>query len=79
MGSIGPWQVIIILLVVVLLFGAKKLPQIGKGMVKLLEILKNLLMILTMQQILLLLHQKEMKIFLKLQTALKKKKTLSLI
>ncbi len=32
MGSIGPWQVIIILLVVVLLFGAKKLPQIGKGM-----------------------------------------------
>ncbi|MDY5051812.1 MAG: twin-arginine translocase TatA/TatE family subunit [Candidatus Mucispirillum faecigallinarum] len=32
MGSIGPWQVILILLVVVLLFGAKKLPQIGKGM-----------------------------------------------
>lgn len=32
MGSIGPWQIIIILLVIVLLFGAKKLPQIGKGM-----------------------------------------------
>lgn len=32
MGSIGPWQVIIILAVFVLLFGAKKLPQIGKGM-----------------------------------------------
>lgn len=32
MGSIGPWQVILILLVLVLLFGAKKLPQIGKGM-----------------------------------------------
>ncbi|HIZ90037.1 MAG: twin-arginine translocase TatA/TatE family subunit [Mucispirillum sp.] len=32
MGSIGPWQVILILLVIVLLFGAKKLPQIGKGM-----------------------------------------------
>ncbi len=32
MGSIGPWQVIIILAVLVLLFGAKKLPQIGKGM-----------------------------------------------
>lgn len=32
MGSIGPWQVIIILVVFVLLFGAKKLPQIGKGM-----------------------------------------------
>ena len=32
MGSIGPWQIIIILLIIVLLFGAKKLPQIGKGM-----------------------------------------------
>lgn len=32
MGSIGPWQVVLILLVIVLLFGAKKLPQIGKGM-----------------------------------------------
>ena len=32
MGSIGPWQVIIILAVLVLLFGTKKLPQIGKGM-----------------------------------------------
>lgn len=32
MGSIGPWQVVLILLVLVLLFGAKKLPQIGKGM-----------------------------------------------
>ena len=32
MGSIGPWQVILILLIIVLLFGAKKLPQIGKGM-----------------------------------------------
>lgn len=32
MGSIGPWQIVIILLIIVLLFGAKKLPQIGKGM-----------------------------------------------
>lgn len=32
MGSIGPWQIAIVLLIVVLLFGAKKLPQIGKGM-----------------------------------------------
>ncbi len=32
MGSIGPWQVVLILLIIVLLFGAKKLPQIGKGM-----------------------------------------------
>lgn len=30
----GPsaWQIIVVLLVIVLLFGAKKLPQIGKGM-----------------------------------------------
>ena len=32
MGSVGPWQVVLILLIIVLLFGAKKLPQIGKGM-----------------------------------------------
>lgn len=32
MGSLGPWQIVIIVLVIALLFGAKKLPQIGKGM-----------------------------------------------
>lgn len=32
MGSLGPWQIVIIVLVIALVFGAKKLPQIGKGM-----------------------------------------------
>ena len=41
MGSIGPWQVIIILAVLVLLFGTKKLPQIGKGMGEALRNLKK--------------------------------------
>lgn len=32
LGAIGPNQVIIILVVVVLLFGAKKIPQLMKGL-----------------------------------------------
>lgn len=34
MGSIGPYQILIILLVVLALFGAKKLPEIGGGLGK---------------------------------------------
>lgn len=30
--SVGPWQVIIILLIVVLLFGGSRLGEIGKGL-----------------------------------------------
>lgn len=32
MGSIGPWQVILIVLVVLILFGGKKLPELMKGL-----------------------------------------------
>lgn len=32
MGSIGPWQIILIVLIVVLLFGGKKIPELAKGM-----------------------------------------------
>lgn len=31
LGVIGPWQVVLILLVVILLFGGKKLPELMKG------------------------------------------------
>lgn len=31
-GTLGPLEIILIFLVIVLLFGAKKLPEIGKGM-----------------------------------------------
>lgn len=31
LGTIGPWQIVLILLVVVLLFGAKKIPELMKG------------------------------------------------
>jgi len=34
MGSIGPWEIIIILIVGLVLFGAKKLPEIGKSLGK---------------------------------------------
>ena len=31
LGMIGPWQIIIIALCVILLFGGKKIPEIMKG------------------------------------------------
>lgn len=32
LGSIGPWQIILILLIIVLMFGGKKIPQLMKGL-----------------------------------------------
>ncbi len=32
MGRIGPWELILILLVVLVIFGGTKLPQVGKGL-----------------------------------------------
>lgn len=32
MGAIGPWQIAIIVLLILLLFGAKKIPEMMKGM-----------------------------------------------
>ncbi|MBX7095838.1 MAG: twin-arginine translocase TatA/TatE family subunit [Flavobacteriales bacterium] len=32
LGSIGPWQVILIVVVVLLLFGGKKIPELMKGL-----------------------------------------------
>jgi sec-independent protein translocase protein TatA len=31
-GFVGPWQIVIIVLVVVLLFGAKRIPQLMKSL-----------------------------------------------
>jgi sec-independent protein translocase protein TatA len=31
-GMIGPWQVVLIILVVVLLFGGRKIPELMKGL-----------------------------------------------
>jgi sec-independent protein translocase protein TatA len=31
-GVIGPWQIILILIIVLLLFGGKKLPELMKGL-----------------------------------------------
>jgi sec-independent protein translocase protein TatA len=33
-GTLGPLEILLIFVVIVLLFGAKKLPEIGKGMGK---------------------------------------------
>jgi sec-independent protein translocase protein TatA len=30
--SLGPWEIVIILFVIVLLFGGKKLPELAKGL-----------------------------------------------
>ena len=32
MGVVGPWQIAIIVLLILLLFGAKKIPEMMKGM-----------------------------------------------
>ncbi|MCF6241208.1 MAG: twin-arginine translocase TatA/TatE family subunit [Bacteroidales bacterium] len=31
LGFVGPWQVILVLLVIVLLFGGRKIPELMKG------------------------------------------------
>ena len=32
MGSIGPWQIVLIIAVLLLLFGGKKIPELMKGL-----------------------------------------------
>lgn len=34
LGMIGPWQIVLIVLVVLLLFGGKKIPELMKGLGK---------------------------------------------
>ena len=34
LGVVGPWQVVIIALVILLLFGGKKIPELMKGLGK---------------------------------------------
>ena len=34
LGIIGPWQVVLIVLVVLLMFGGKKIPELMKGLGK---------------------------------------------
>lgn len=34
LGIVGPWQVVIIALVIILLFGGKKIPELMKGLGK---------------------------------------------
>ena len=41
LGFIGPWQVVIILVIVVLLFGGKKIPELMKGIGKGMKEFKN--------------------------------------
>jgi len=40
MGSIGPTEIILVILVIVLLFGAKKLPELARGSGRALRIFK---------------------------------------
>ncbi len=40
MGSLGPTEILLIILVVVLLFGAKKLPELARGSGRALRIFK---------------------------------------
>ncbi len=41
MGSIGPWQIVLIVLVVLLLFGGRKIPELMRGLGKGINEFKN--------------------------------------
>ena len=41
LGMIGPWQVVLIVLVVLILFGGKKIPELMKGLGKGMEEFKD--------------------------------------
>jgi sec-independent protein translocase protein TatA len=32
LGAVGPWQIVLVVLVVLLLFGGKKIPELMKGL-----------------------------------------------
>ena len=39
--AVGPWQVVAILVIIVLLFGAKKIPELAQGIRKSIKIFKK--------------------------------------
>ncbi|MGO1949577.1 MAG: Sec-independent protein translocase subunit TatA [Mycobacteriaceae bacterium] len=41
MGGIGPWQILIIVLIILLLFGAAKLPNLARSMGRSMRIFKS--------------------------------------
>ncbi|GAA1929059.1 Sec-independent protein translocase subunit TatA [Streptomyces sodiiphilus] len=41
MGQIGPWQIVLILAIIILVFGAKRLPDTARALGKSLRILKS--------------------------------------
>ena len=34
LGAVGPWQIVLVVLVVLLMFGGKKIPELMKGLGK---------------------------------------------
>jgi len=41
MGNIGTWQLVIVLVIILLLFGAKRLPEMAKGLGQSLQVFKK--------------------------------------
>ncbi|WP_297576289.1 twin-arginine translocase TatA/TatE family subunit [uncultured Campylobacter sp.] len=39
--AVGPWQVVVILAIIILLFGGKKIPELAKGLGKGIKSFKN--------------------------------------
>ena len=32
--SLGPWEIVLVVLVIIILFGGKKIPELARGLVK---------------------------------------------
>ena len=41
LGNLGPWEIVLILVVVLLLFGGKKIPELSRGVAKGLKVFKT--------------------------------------
>ena len=41
LGNLGPWEIVLIMVVVLLLFGGKKIPELSRGVAKGLKVFKT--------------------------------------
>ena len=47
LGNLGPWEIVMIMIVVLLLFGGKKIPELSRGVARGLKVFKEVVTNLT--------------------------------